>query len=311
MRTMRRLNILLFIFIIIGTIENVSCQDVVKIVTLKGVDIQAVEDDFDTEAFIDMVKSDSTFYLAFKAMNYYPAIYDGWLKVFKKGEQEKGHVIRKAQRFRSDDWMWVELLNEEIKGKIQKKNGDYKYITAEAWDEVFFPQTKSKVNMSMSKDFDKTKGQTKSEKHRMEVKQMMFNPGNEVDGIPIIGKKMGIFDEDMHQYYDYSVYTATYKDSIRCLVFEAMALPEFKKDKTVIKSLITYFDQESYEVMQREVLLVYYSFLIDFEIFIEVKNQKVKGVLLPEVIYYKGFFNIPFMKKEQVEFKLDDFNYQF
>jgi hypothetical protein len=308
---MRAFQILLLFFLLLDLKQDSIAQDIVKVVSLNEITIQAVADDFDTDAFIETVKSDSTFYLAFKAMNYYPSIYHGWLKAFKKGEVEKGYVIRKAERIRSGDWMWVELLEEEEKGKIRKRNGDYKYITAEAWDEVFFPQKKRKVNMNMHKDFDKYKSLSKSEKHRMEVKQLMFNPGNEVDGIPIIGKKMGIFEEDMHQYYEYSVYTDMYKDTVTCLVFEAIALPEFQKGKTVIKTLTTYFDQETLEVMQRQVLLSYSSMLIDFEIYIDVKNQKLNGVLLPEMIYYKGFFDVPFMKKERVEFRLDEFNYQF
>jgi hypothetical protein len=164
--------------------------------------------------------------------------------------------------------------------------------------------------MSITRDFEKERGQSSMQKHQQEVKQMMFNPGNEVAGIPFIGKKMGIFDEDMHEYYNYSVYTAMYQDTIQCLVFDAEAKPEFRDGKTVIKSLTTYFEQETFVVMQREVLLEYKSLPIDFEIFIKVENQHHNGVLLPEMIYYKGFFDIPFMKKEEVEFSLFDFNYK-
>jgi hypothetical protein len=285
-------------------------QDVVKVVTLEGVTIQAVEDDFDTEAFIEKVRADSTFYLAFKAMNFYPSTYMAWLKVFKKGEKERGYVNRIAQRFREGDWMWVELLEEEVEGKIQKKNGEYKYLTAETWNDVFFPESKQRVSMNITRDFEKERGQSNVEKHQQEVKQMMFNPGNEVAGIPFIGKKMGIFEEDMHEYYTYSVYTAMYQDSIQCLVFAAEAKPEFRDGKTVIKSLTTYFEQSSFEVMQREVFLEYKSLPIDFEIFIRVENHHYKDILLPKMIYYKGFFDIPFMKKEEVEFSLFDFDYQ-
>lgn len=301
---------LLLTFLFLFTLPLYT-QDVVKVVTLKSVDIQAVEDDFDTEAFIKMVKADSTFYLAFKAMNYYPATYSGWLKVYKKGEKEKGHVNRKAERFRSDNLMWVEILEEEVKGKIQKKNGNYKYLTAETWDDVFFPSEKRKVNMKGQNDFEKEKGLSKTEKHKMEIKKMMFNPGIEVEGVPFVGDKMGIFDDIMHKYYSYSVYTSHYKDTIKCLVFEAEIDPKYKKGKTVIKSLSTYFDQETFQVMKREINLEFYSLFIDFNIFIKVENQIFNNVLLPEKIYYKGFFDIPFMKKEEVEFLLEDFNYLF
>ncbi len=290
---------------------SLQAQDVVKVVTLEGVDISAVADDFDTKAFIEKVKNDNTFYLAFKALNYYPARYNAWLKVFKRGEKEKGHVNRSAERFKSEDLMWVVITEEEIKGKVKKKNGKYKYLTAEVWDEVFFPVEKKKVNMKPTREFEKNKDLSSSEKHRMEVKQMMFNPGLEVDGIPFIGKKMGIFEELMHEYYEYSVYQTNYKDSIECLVFEAEIMEGFREGKTVIKSLLTYFDKETYEVLKRDIHLKYFSLPIDFDIYINVENQRVNGVLLPEKIYYKGFFDLPFMKKEEIEFMLYDFDYLF
>jgi len=297
---------IIFIFLF----QMLSSQDVVKVVTLESVDIQAVEDDFDTEAFIEKVKADTSFYMSFKALNFYPAKYRSWLKVFKRGEDEKGNVTRYAERFREEDLMWVEIIEEEVRGKIKKK-GEYKYMTAEAWDEIFFPVTKQKVSMSMARDFEKERGLSSMERHRLEVKQMMFNPGIAVDGVPFVGKKMGVFDEDMIEYYDYSVYTSHYKDSIRCLVFDISAKPEFRDGKTVIKSLLTYFDQETFEVMQREINIQYYSLPLDFDIYIKVQNQKVKGILIPETIYYKGFFDLPFMKKEELEFLLYDFDYLF
>ena len=60
----------LAIFTILAFMST-SGQEVAKIVTLAEVDISAVSDSFDTQGFINKVYNDTTFYLAFKAMNYY------------------------------------------------------------------------------------------------------------------------------------------------------------------------------------------------------------------------------------------------
>ena len=286
-------------------------QEVVKYVLLREVNVSAGLDSFDTQSFINKVKSDTTFYFAFKSMNYYPAIYAAWLKVFKSGEKEKGDIDRIAERYRQGDSMWVEIKGEKINGKIKNRKGEYKYMTAEAWDEVFFPLKKQKVNLNSQRNFEKRKGESAAVRHRTEVKQMMFNPGNPVNGVPLIGKKMGIFEEEMQKYYNFSVYPGFYKDTINCLIFEAEVKPDFPPRKTVLKNLVTYFDEDTFEVMKRNYTIRYFSLPIDFDISIEIENQRYKNVLLPERIYYKGFFDIPFMKKESIEFELKDFNYLF
>ena len=301
----------LLIIVIILTSLRFSGQEIVKVVTLAEVDISAVSDSFDTQGFINIVNGDTTFYLAFKAMNYYPARYNGWLKVFRKGEKEKGEIERKALRHRERDMMWVTIEEEKVSGKIRRKNGDFNYKTAETWDEVFFPQKKRFVSLYSKSEFEKQKGQSAAEKHRIEIKQMIFNPGNEVEGVPLIGNKMGIFESEMQPYYDFSVYPGKYKDSIDCWIFEAEAKPEYREGKTVIKNLVTYFDIKNYNVMKRVYFIEYYSIPLDFNIKVEVENQYFRGVLIPEIVRYKGFFNVPFMKKEMIEFELYDFEYLF
>ena len=290
---------------------NASGQEVAKVVTLAEVDISAISDSFDTQGFINIVNSDTTFYLAFKAMNFYPARYKGWLKVFKKGEKEKGVIERKALRHKENEMMWVTIEEEKVSGKVKRKNGEFNYKTAETWNEVFFPEKKRFVALYSKKEFEKEKGQSAAEKHRLEIKQMVFNPGNEVEGVPLVGNKMGIFEPEMQRYYNFSVYPGKYRDSIDCWIFEAEVKPDYRKGKTVIKSLVTYFDKENYNVMKRVYIIEYYSIPLDFNIEVEVENQYFKGVLVPEKIKYNGFFNIPFMKKEMIEFELYDFEYLF
>jgi len=298
-------------FLFVLSCFGLSGQEVAKVVTLAEVDVNAVTDSFDTQNFINIVHNDTTFYLAFKAMNYYPARYKGWLKVYKKGEKKKGGIERTALRQIEKQMMWVTIEQETVQGKIKRRNGDFNYRTVEAWDEVFFPKNKQFVALYGQRDFEREKGQSNAEKHRNEVKQMMFSPGTDVAGVPFIGDKMGIFEPEMQPYYDFSVYPGKYKDSINCWVFEAVAKPDYRRGKTVIKNLVTWFDKVNYNVMKRDYTIEYYSIPIDFRIKIEVENRYFKGFLLPESIIYDGFFNVPFIKREIIEFELYDFEYLF
>ena len=207
--------------------------------------------------------------------------------------------------------MWVSIEDEKVSGKVKRNNGEFNYKTVETWDEVFFPNKKRFVTLYGKKEFEKEKGQSAAERHRIEIKQMVFNPGTEVEGVPLIGNKMGIFEPEMQPFYEFSVYPGKYKDSIDCWIFEAEIKPDYRKGKTVIKSLITYFDIQNYNVMKRVYIIEYYSIPLDFKIKVEVENQYFKEVLLPETVKYNGFFNVPFMKKEIIEFELFDFEYLF
>ena len=300
---------IVFWFVLI--LFKLSGQEVAKVVTLAEVDISAVSDSFDMQKFITIVHDDTTFYLAFKAMNFYPARYKGWLKVYRKGEKEKGAIERIALRHVENQLMWVTIEEEVVDGKIKRKKGGFNYRTVEAWDEVFYPVNKQFVALQGDRDFKREKGQSNAEKHRNEVKQMMFSPGTDVAGVPFIGDKMGIFEPEMQPYCNFSVYPGKFRDSIDCWVFEAEAKPESNKRKTVIKSLVTWFDKGNYNVMKREYTITYFSIPIDFRINIKVENRYFKGVLLPDIIIYDGFFDVPFIKKEIVEFELYDFEYLF
>lgn len=288
---------------------TLSAQDVSKVVTLPDLTIRTDLVSFDSEAFIKTLRNDGSFYKAFKAMNYYASEFKGELTVYKNNKIV-GEVDRLAYRNRENQWMWVSILSEHVEGKLKYKKGSFNYKTAQAWDEVFFPQEKKEVNLSNPRLFEKSKEQTTLEKHKTELKQLMFNPGESVDGLPLIGDKLGIFKESMQVYYDFSVYQAYLKDTIECLVFEAEVKKGIKKSKTVIKRMVTFFHPTELYVLKRELLMEYRSIPLDFIIGITVENSMIDSVLLPEYIIYDGFFDLPFVKKEQINFKLFDFDYQ-
>lgn len=283
--------------------------DISKLVNLKEFVVSASLEDFDVADFIKQVEEDTTFYQAFLNMRYFPHDITSAMSVYEKDESERGTLERKARQFRStDDMMWVVMTFDKTNGKMKKRNGEWRYLTAQMYDELFFPTVKEKVRTyEPTKNQELVKGSS-IEKHKAQLKRMMFNPGAEIENVPLIGDKMAIFSNKMMQYYKYSIYAANWKDSIPCVVFSCY-VKEGDEDEVVIRDLTTYFDKDTHEVLSRDYHLVNHSILFDFDITMKVENTRLGGWLVPEFIKYSGFWDIPFKKPEIISFQLKCRNY--
>ncbi len=298
------------IYFLVGTIlsflQPAIAQEVVKAVQLDSVIIVASKDSFEVADFVDRVRHDTSFYKAFKNLRYYPHQSEGSLVVYNKHEQEKGMLWRKAQQHRAGNKMWVVVAEEKTNGKIYGKKGRYKYYTAELFDQVFYPKDTAVVSTNIGQTFkQQVDKSSKAEKHKSELKVMMFNPGSKVSGVPVVGKKMAIFDDVMARYYHYYIWSGSY-NARDCYVFGCEAKPEYSADKTVIKSLVSYFDIATMEVLYREYKMAYSSLLFEFDVTIKVEMKKVDGVLVPSFISYNGFWDVPMRKIEMVNFVLEN-----
>ena len=137
---------------------------------------------------------------------------------------------------------------------------------------------------------------------------MMFNPGEDISGVPIVGKKMSIFDNDMVEFYDYKVSIITF-NGIECYQFSCIAKPECKENKTVIKYLATVFHKENMAVLNRQYLMRYKSILFQFDVKINVKNEISNGIITPLSISYTGYWDIPFKTQEKIAFTITNSAY--
>jgi len=276
---------LYLVMLVIG-FPTYAQNDVVKSVQLDEVVISAQASGFSVEEFMENVKADTTFYKAFLNLKYFPHKMSGEVLVFNKKEKEKGQMFRVA-----------ELLNDN--GLVE-----FKYLTAEMYDEVFFPKTPERVSNRIQITEQEIDRSSKFERHKSELKKFMFNPGSEISSVPLIGNKMAIFEDDMVPFYDYFIWTANYADTIPCWVFTAKQKEGVKDGKTVIKDITSWFDQETMSVMLREYTILYNSIILDFDIHIKVTNTFVDDQLVPERIEYNGMWDIPFKKAEVIDFWL-------
>ena len=88
-------------------------------------------------------------------------------------------------------------------------------------------------------------------------------------------------------------------------ISSASAKPEFRDGRTVIKTMDTWFDHVTNNVIARQYRIAHASMILDFDIRIRVENTMIDGTLVPTLVDYDGDWDIPFKKRELVRFVLE------
>lgn len=279
------------------------------IIFLDDVVISEESNGFSVEDFIGYVKKDTTFYMGFKHLRYYSHNYSSELNIFNKKGRIIGTLRKQGRHYSNGKKAWV--VNDTIidHGRIFKRNGDYKFYTPEAFDEVFFPT--DSINVSLRISEDKNKGDSQNMR---DAKTVGFSIGT--DGVEQskggVSKKLAIFDVQMQQYYDYIIGEVTYNEkecySFSIILKEGMSVKD--KKKALIRKVVSFFDKENFKVIYREYKFVYSNWFLDLDMDITVNMDYVNDKHIPTDIYYKGFWNVIFFKPERAEFRLKNFDYK-
>ncbi len=293
---------------------HASFAQVEKIVQLDSVTIEAVKRGFDVNDFINLVRYDTSFYRAFRMLHVYPYYIKSNLVVSDKSGKEKGSLKRRASQKVFDNKRWMVMEEEKVSGKIFNRKKEYNSYTAEMFDHIFFPKDTLPVDDLKSVSvIHSPSSDSKIERNKQKIKTLIFNPGAEVESVPLIGNRMTIFDEKMTKHYDYKIYTSLYDDTIPCYIFlcKAKALNEIETDdKAVIKELSSWFDRHTFNIFSRNYTLSYRSVLFDFDVKMNVRLEKINAVLVPTSISYNGFWDVVFRKPEIVKFEIEFSDYE-
>lgn len=276
-------------------------SQVVKSVVLDSVMVQAVKRGFDVGDFIEMVKSDTSFLRGFRNLRNAPHDVKGNMTIYGKKKKISGTRYQHALQVSDGKRRWMEMQEENVTGKFYNRKDEPGAYTAELFDDIFFykdtlPVLSSSVSISAATN-------TNNSGNISKLKKLVFNPGAEIDGVPLIGKRMAIFDDEMVRYYDYSISTASFKDSISCYVFSCVAKPE-AGDYPVLKSLKTWFDRKTFNIVYREYRYQYNGMLFDFDVAMKITMGYEREKLIPKQILYSGFWDVPMKKQETVDFEL-------
>lgn len=281
-----------------------------KMVTLSEV---VMRSDINVAKFIDRVKTDTTFYKAFRTLHILGFTSLNDISMSDKKGRLKASLQSKTKQVIAGGCRTMNVLEETSTGDFYDDNKNYNYYTAQLYAGLFFTRG------SVCGEDNIVKGITLSprsrsglEKHKEQLKMLFFNPGKKIPGIPFIGDKINIFDPDIARFYHFSI---DYGDNEGepCYVFSIKVRDDLspeEKDNIVIDNMITWFSIRTLEVMARNYDLSYNTPVYDFDVHMEVQMTKFENYLVPKMLRYKGVWDVAFKKRERGIFTatLFDFN---
>lgn len=268
-----------------------------------------VNKQLDVAEFIRRVKTDTTFYKAFRNLRIvgYKAFND--IRMLDKNGKTIAGLKSETEQIRENNCRRMNVLKEESSGDFYLPNGDYNYYTAQMYAGLFF--TKGKIcgenNIVKDRQFS-TSGLSGLEKRKEQLRMLFFNPGERIDGLPFISNKTAIFDKDVADKYDMKIDFKEYM-GIPCYVFSIVAKKD-KMNQVVINEMTTFFNEKTFEIMSRNYALSYRAGIYDFDIEMDVQMTKLGDLLLPAVIKYNGDWKVLFKKREKGVFTATLFDFK-
>lgn len=264
---------------------------------------------FNLTGVMHQVMDDTTFHHAFLNTKYFPHAVKSDLRVRIKSEKETATLHRRGRLVRDGHYAELVLDSASESGRLRAKDGDLRYLTVEMYDDVFFPKGRYWASNRIKDRQIELDRSSKFDKYKSELKKFMFNPGQEIASVPFIGDKLDIFDTTMLKYYDYLL-DSEYHGGHSCWKFSAVAKDSVDgdpadEDDTVIKRMVTWFDDATMMVVGRQYRIAHASLFLDFDIRIEVENTIQDGEPLPTKVNYDGDWDIPFKQRELVRFVLE------
>jgi hypothetical protein len=260
-------------------------------------------------AFIAHVKNDTSFYKAFRNLRIlqFSAIND--IRMNNSSGAVKASLYSKTQQLRSNQCRRMKILEETVTGDFYNSKRQYNYYTAQMYASLFFTADSvcGETNIVSGTDFS-PKGKSGMEKHKEQLKQLFFNPGKKINGIPFISSKTAIFEDDMAGKYDMEIDMDIFNGR-NCYIFKQTVKPENSGD-VVIDAMTTWFDDKNFEVMGRNYSISYDAGVYDFNVQMEVVLTKFGEYAVPSVLRYTGNWKAIFKPRERGIFTATLFDFK-
>lgn len=280
-----------------------------NVVTLKEV---VVRSNLNVPAFIDRIKDDTTFYKAFRNLKIlgYTALND--IRMQDKKGAEKATLNSRTQQEVKNGCRWMRVLEEKVSGDMYNRRHNFNYYTAELYAGLFFAKDTicGENNIVKGNEFN-LKSKSGIEKHKEQLKMLFFNPGKKIPGIPFIGNKIALFDEEVSKRYDFTIDMNTFKGEM-CYIFKVIPrsnLTASERSDIVINEMTTWFRIDNWDIVARNYDLSYNAGVYDFNVNMEVEMTKFEDLLVPKVMRYNGTWNVIFKKRERAVFTATLFDF--
>jgi hypothetical protein len=290
--------------------DTADVEAVRRMVNLSEV---VVRSDLNVAKFLQRIKNDTTFYKAFRNLHMLRFTSLNDIRMLDK----KGTVIAslqsKTRQLRNGGCRTMEVLDEKTTGDM-KDGSDYNYYTAQLYAGLFFTQGKvcgeTNIVVGAMRNVRNKKG---FEKNKEQLKMLFFNPGQKIPGIPFIGDKLDIFDERLASYYNFNI-DFTNLNGQDCYLFSIERrddLTAAERNAIVFDNITTWFNAKTMEIVARNYDLSYNTVVYDFDVHMEVEMTHFGTLLVPQVLRYKGNWDVAFKKRERGVFTatLFDFGY--
>jgi hypothetical protein len=257
--------------------------------------IKAVKKGWDLEGFIRRMKTDTTFYKAFTSLKVVDYQSDNSIRVTDEDNELLASLHNNTKQTVQNGCRTVTVTNEQTNGKYYDRDHRPRYYTAEMFQKLFFnPGTECGVTDHIR---PATAPKGKLEKNKEQLKQLVFNPGSKITGIPFVGDKASVFEPETAKMYDFHLKFETYEGQ-ECYLFQAIPKPEYA-DQVVFNKLYTWFRATDYSIMARDYALSYRTMLYDFEVVMKVRLEQVGERLLPAKIDYSGNWHVLSKRRER------------
>jgi hypothetical protein len=263
----------------------------------------------DVNQFLKRIKDDTTFYKAFRTLHILGFTSFNDIRMVDSDGDTKASLHSKTRQNRINSCRTMDVLEERTTGDMYKHK-ELNYYTAELYAGLFFTNGKvcGEDNIVAGRQRD-VKGKSGLEKHKEQLKMLFFNPGQRIPGIPFIGDKVDIFDPSISKYYVFSIDMDQMMNQ-QCFVFKINPKQGIDRDKIVFDNITTWFNSKTMEIVARNYDLSYDTPVYDFDVHMEVRMTRFEGMLVPELLSYKGNWKVAFKKRERGIFTatLFDFN---
>jgi len=245
--------------------------------------------------FIKRVEDDSTFYKAFKNLRVlnYSSIND--VRMFDKKGRVESSLYSKTRQWAANGCRVTNIIEEKIVGDYYDRSGEPNYYTGQLYSSLFFSKDTVCGQSNVISDVKRSiKGKKGLDKRKEQLKMLFFNPGKDIPGIPLMGNKVQVFDDRHSDLYDFKVDIDEYKGKT-AYVFSLRIkedLSFFKRDEVVIDEMTTWFDYNSFEVLERDYKMTYNAGVYKFNVNMHVEIDKIGNFLYPKLIRYDGNWGV-------------------
>ncbi len=300
-------SLLLFLFWFLPAIPASAQTDslvdqIYAVLILDSMTVTADQSVPDIKSMIAQTVHDTTFYRAFQRLRRVNYRFISELYFYKPDWIP--HTFMRSLRVQHirDGMRTNEIIEEHIDRNFIDRNGEYLYYTARMYDRIFFTDHPVRVPVGWDNDVsDRKRTGSRMEKYIQDLKLLLFSPGSDID-LPLMGDKTAIFSEAQKDKYDYSLKLDTTTFAQPVYQFRITADPNRPENETVIKELITVFDQKTRQVLSRSYRLAYKTILYAFDVSMDIQVRRYTEGYVPTRIVYKGWWDIPFKKPEWCRF---------